>query len=291
MFDPAYIVRNNKHFPMNSTHEISLGIFDINGTIQDKNGVPKEVIEGFKAMGRNGLRTTIATGRGVSRAKQLLGDALHTVVSPGMPISVENGSRLATLDGKNIAHHTLSPDVRKSSLDIIDSERDDIEFVAHYPQDNRRGISLWTPNGEVPMSFTQRHGSFGEIYTDSVSDLDARVEADKAGMLIIKPRDTELAAAFTGANVEINETELNILNGSVNKGRGVQDIAEYTGVPLEEISVAGNDYNDLSMLRLATGRKFFVGDNKIDSYSDTVIRLATPALLGAYLSTLYSRTF
>lgn len=285
MFDPAYLVRNNKHFPMSNTHEISLGIFDINGTIQDKNGVPKEVIEGFKAMGRNGLRTTIATGRGVSRAKELLGDALHTVVSPGMPISVENGSRLATLDGKNIAHHTLSPDVRKSSLDIIDSERDDIEFVAHYPQDNRRGISLWTPNGEVPMSFTQRHGSFGEIYTDSVSDLDARVEADKAGMLIIKPRDTELAAAFTGANVEINEAELNVLNENVDKGRGVQDIAEYVGVPLREVLVAGNDHNDIPMFTQLVGEKLFVGDNEISFPPGAFLRFSTPALLGNYLKT------
>lgn len=273
---------------MSEVDKISIGIFDINGTIQDREGVPKQVTEGFDAMARAGLRTTIATGRGVTRAKELLGDTLAAVVSPDMPISVENGGRLASLDGENRIFHRMSADVRKSTLDVLASEQDDIEFVAYYPRDNSRGISLWTPGGKVPTSFAERHGSFGELHTDTVLALARRIEEDEACMLIVKPRDISLADAFSGANVEINEGELNILNDGVNKGQGVLDIAEYAGVSLDQVMVAGNDYNDVSMLDLPVGKKFFVGDNEVSLQDDHVIRIATPALLGDYLKELHS---
>lgn len=273
---------------MTKTHEIRIGIFDINGTIQDKDGVSLEVREAFVAMGRGGLRTTIATGRGVSRAKELLGDTLDTVVSPGMPISVENGGRLATIGGDNIRYHELDSDVRVSTLDVLSEARDDIEFAAYYPRDTRRGISLWTPSGEVPLSFTQRHGVPGEVHTDSITELDRRVEKDEACMLIVKPRDITLADAFQDANVELNEGELNILNAGVNKGRGVLDIAEYTDTPLDQVMVAGNDHNDRPMFELPVARKLFVGDNEVTVAQGQLIHFTTPALLGGYLKKLGS---
>jgi hydroxymethylpyrimidine pyrophosphatase-like HAD family hydrolase len=271
---------------MSEVSEISIGIFDINGTIQDREGVPKQITEAFKEMGRRGLRTTVATGRGVVRAKELLGEALPTVVSPGMPISVENGGRLSTLDGKNLIYHTLSSDVQTSTLDVLSTQKSDVEFAAYYPRDSRRGISLWTPTGNVPASFTKRHGDFGELHTDTVADLGKRMLDDEACMLIVKPRDIALATAFAGANVEINEGELNILNGGINKGRGVLDIAEFTGTPLNQVMVAGNDHNDVSMLELSVGRKLFVGDNEVNLVDERIIQLATPYLLGRYLKKL-----
>lgn len=273
---------------MTKEAKISIGIFDINGTIQDEVGIPQEVTEAFKAMGRSGLRTTIATGRGVKRAQELLGNTLHTVVSPTMPISVENGGRLATLDGDNIIYHELHPDIRVSALDVLAGTQDDIEFAAYYPRDNHRGISLWTPQGEVPASFTLRHGEPGEVNADSIIGLDRRMKEDKACMLIVKPRSVDLVEDFHDANVELNEGELNILNAGINKGRGVRDIAEYIRTPLNQVMVAGNDYNDKPMLELPVGKRLFVGNNKIDMPVDSLGHFATPALLGNYLRRLHS---
>ncbi len=279
---------DNHLLPMREVDKISIGIFDINGTIQDREGVPKQITEAFKEMGRRGLRTTVATGRGVVRAKELLGEALPTVVSPGMPVSVENGGRLSTLDGKNLIYHTLSSDVRTSTLDILSAQQSDIEFAAYYPRDSRRGISLWTPTGNVPSSFTKRHGDFDELHTDTVADLEKRMAEDEACMVIVKPQDIALAEAFQGANVEINEGELNVLNAGINKGQGVLDIAEFTGVSLDEIMVAGNDHNDKSMLELPVGGKLFVGGNSVDLSDDRIIRFDTPSSLGNYLRQLES---
>lgn len=278
---------DNRLLPMREVQEISVGIFDINGTIQDKEGVPEQVSDAFRAMGHSGLRTTIATGRGINRAKELLGDTLPLVVSPGMPLSVENGGRLTTRDGANITYHTLSGDVQTNALDILQAEQGEVEFAAYYPRDNKRGIVLWSPNGDVPDSFIQRHGMFGELHSDSILDLAKRIKDDEACMLIIKPRDIAMATAFRDANVEINEGELNVLNHGVNKGQGVLDIAEFTGMPLDALMVAGNDHNDVSMLSLPVGRKFFVGDNEINLHDEKIIRVSTPVLLGDFLKNTY----
>lgn len=39
----------------------------------------------------------------------------------------------------------------------------------------------------------------------------------------------------------------------------MRDLSELTGVSLTDIFVAGNDFNDLPMLRMPVGRKYFVG--------------------------------
>lgn len=261
--------------------DYNIGIFDINGTIQDTAGVPPSVVEGFHQLAKTGIATTIATGRGLRRAHELLGDTWGDIVSVDMPISVENGGRLTTQNGQNLIFHRLSTEVIENTLGIIDREQSAIEFVGYYPKSGQDMV-VWSPSGNVDNDFIQRHGQPGDVHSSSLIKLERDINRDEACMLIVKSHEPKLAEMIEDANVEINEDELNILNKGINKGRGVQDITELLGVPLHKIIVAGNDHNDQPMFNLAVGKRLFVGANHIQ-HSQPVQLFSTPAALGNYL--------
>lgn len=267
--------------------EIKAGVFDINGTIQEKTGVPFPIVSAFQFLGSIGVRTTVATGRGYRRALQLLNGRSQDIISQDMPRIVENGGRIVSPNGENMRYHALLSDVSDMAIDAIRAVAADVEYVAYYPKQPNAGIRYWSPDGEVAQNFIARHGLAAAVHADGFEQLARRITRHKPCMLIVKPRDGGVAGSFTGANVELNEGELNVLNDGVNKGSGVVDVSEQVGIPLEHFMVAGNDHNDRSMFELPTGLVIHVGEKPVEfANSEKWVHVATPRLLGDYLKEL-----
>lgn len=267
--------------------EIKAGVFDINGTIQEKTGVPLSIVSAFHFLGSIGVRTTIATGRGYRRALQLLEGRPDSIISQGMPRIVENGGRIVSPSGENLRYHALPTEVSDMAIDAIRAVVADVEYVAYYPRQPKADIQYWSPDGEVAQKFIARHGPATAVCADGFDQLARRITRHKPCMLIVKPRDMGVAGSFTGANVELNEGELNVLDVGVNKGSGVVDVSEQIGVSLEHFMVAGNDHNDRSMFELPTGLGIHVGEKPLEvTNSKKLVHVATPSLLGTYLKEL-----
>lgn len=266
--------------------KIKLGIVDINGTIHtDAHGISQQVRAGFKHLRDSNVVTTIATGRGLRRAGELLGEDWHNIVSSGAPVSVENGGRLATQDGKNLRYHRMGQTTTESALDVVNANLAEVKFVAYYPKQPDQGAVLWTPNGGATAArteFLRRHGEPGEVRNHSLPELARKIAEDQACMLIVNFHTPGMEEVFSDANMVVNGPELNILEHGVSKGKGVEDIADATGIPLDDIFVAGNDHNDVPMFVLPVGRKLLVGDTVTENIPD-VVRLPRPEALGNYL--------
>ena len=97
--------------------KIKLGIFDIDGTIRIKEKIPKEIIKGFNSLWESGVITTVATGRGYVRIREILGNFFPKIVSQSAPIGVENGGRISNTNrDTNIFYFPLTEEEIRSSL-------------------------------------------------------------------------------------------------------------------------------------------------------------------------------
>lgn len=268
--------------------KLRLGIVDINGTIHtDTRGISQPIRSGFKQLHDTSVITTVATGRSLKRAGELLGRDWGTIVSVGAPVSVENGGRLITQSGQNLRYYPMHHSTIESALDVVSNNLSEVSFVAYYPKQPDQGAVLWTPNGGADAAreeFIQRHGE-PEI-TDSrpLSELARKLEEDTSCMLIVNFKSSGMEEAFANANIVVNGPELNVLETGISKGKGVEDIADVLQMPLNTVFVAGNDHNDIPMFALPVRKKLLVGDIVKETMPD-VIQVQTPEALGAYLNT------
>jgi hydroxymethylpyrimidine pyrophosphatase-like HAD family hydrolase len=262
-----------------------VGVFDINGTIQDSTGIPPSVVDAFSALWSAGIQTTVATGRGFRRTQELLLNNFDYIISQTLPLIVENGARMVDRRGQNIVYHQLPPDIVDSAVSVIARRAEDIDYVAYYPCSSARPMEVWqAPNGDLD-TLHARHGHNVEHFSGKIALLSERMTEDEPCMLIVKPKTSvSMVDEFTGANVEINEGELNVLDRGVHKGSGVADLATHLGVPLQHFIVGGNDHNDRSMLELSVGRSYFVGSNPV-AFRDPsrIIFVASPDVLAEHL--------
>jgi len=265
---------------------LRLGVFDLNGTIHPgEKGVSAKIRAGFGKLSERNIATTIATGKGLSRAQSLLGQEWSLFVSPNKPVSMENGGRLSSQNGSNLRYYRLERETITSALDVVNTHLAEVSFIAYYPQNPDQNPFLWTPqrsSGIAYMDFRRRHGVPEMVSSQPITELVQIITEDSPCRLIVNFNEPEMAEVFYGASTAVNGNDVNILEQGVNKARGVMDIAEITETPLNEIFVAGNDQNDIPMLLLPVGRRLLVGSAITETIPD-IVRLSSPEDLGDYL--------
>lgn len=243
--------------------EIRIGVFDINGTIHTAaTGIPEGIEAGFENLHQQGVDTTVITGRGLQTAKALIGEAWPSIVSEGMPLSLENGSRLTSPDGRNISHHPMEASELTAVIDGVRGYLEQVRYVAYYPEDPRAGASLWASEFGSAADFVKQHGEY-EDFCPSIESFVSQLIGEKVSMIVLGGDQAAIAGALPESNIVGNGAELNVLSHGIDKAKGVLDLAEYLGVELPAVMVAGNDFNDLSMLALGVGKKIFV-DGALD---------------------------
>src|ERR1035438_4052327 len=86
-----------------------LALFDVDGTIAENSFVSPKVIEGLRHLRSKGCITTISTGRGYIRLKEMLGDNFDEIISPEALIILEHGTKIVTKQGSVIFGEYFSP--------------------------------------------------------------------------------------------------------------------------------------------------------------------------------------
>ncbi len=132
--------------------KINLGIFDIDGTIRIHDKIPREIIKGFNSLWESGVITTVATGRGYVRVREILGNSFQKIISQNAPIGVENGGRILNTNGDtNIHYFPLTEEEVRSSLLLMNEKN--IKFIVYYPENVLQKPVLWThSNGRYPKN-------------------------------------------------------------------------------------------------------------------------------------------
>lgn len=267
---------------------IEIGIFDMDGTIRSKGIIPSQIEQGFEALHQNGILTTCITGRGYSRLVEILGPQGLTILSPNVPIGIENAGRIVDqLGQKNLKYYPLTIEEIASTIETLSAET--VEFAAYFRQNSQEKAVLWTPHSAQLDTLAASMGHFAEINNCSLEKFARRMKQDRPCMLNVKTRTADFRDEFPrGINLVYNEGVININTQGINKGTGVQDISDILNIQLKSVLIVGNDENDLPMYRMPVGKKIFVGslyEDQIAKVSD-VIRVEDPVALGNYLTTI-----
>ncbi len=263
---------------------IELAVFDIEGTISDKVQIPKDVILGFESLHRRGVKTTVVTGTGFIRVKELLGDYMDLIVSPNVPIGVENGGKLVSKTGETVAHYPLD------ESEIVDflvfSHTLNPQYIVHYPNTRTERVQLWVPNQSEVEPLRVKHAQVADAYTSDRSSLQNKIIEDNPSIIIARASDAEkntlVPARF---NTVVNEGSIHLNANGINKGSALLEIARLSNVDIGRVLAAGNYLNDLPMFEQPVGERVLVGDLDISTYpyGAHVQRVASIEDLGRFL--------
>jgi len=271
---------------------LKLALFDLDGTIRTKeDGVPIEVKSGITHLWQDDVTTTVMTGRGYARLREMLKSSYNDVISqsPITPLGLETGARIADRNGKkNLKYYPLPVSEIQQTLETIVQNTSDVKLLAYYPERIDRRAVLWTPNSDKAQLLQEKYGHFADINTDTPSALEKLMFEDKPCMIAIQPETSGLLEAFPkGLNAVTNEGFINVNPVGIGKDTGTKDIAEILGVELSQVMVAGNDQNDVPFMNSGAGRKLWVGERVAGVLTiPDIIEVASPQELGTYLSTI-----
>lgn len=234
---------------------IKLAATDLDGTLISSNGeISNENFEAMENAMNNGLYVVLTTGRSFYEMPESLREKktyTHCICS--------NGAVIFDRDGKEIWKSTFSKAETMELFSIL-SEYDTMievytkgtpvtekskltkESYIHYRvEENYHDVLTATRKGTENLeSFLTENDEGAEMFNIFFSDADERKEAfERIGKL----NNVELTTSM--------ESNMEILQRSVNKGSSLTMLCEKLNVKKEEVMAMGDSRNDLTLLSAA----------------------------------------
>lgn len=221
--------------------KISALISDVDGTLvtHDKVLTPR-TREAVAALQDRGIRFAAISGR-PPRGMRMLVEPLAL----SGPIAGFNGGLITNPDLSPIEEHALAPQAARQAYELL----------------RGWGLDVWVFSG-LEWLLTTPDGSrvAGEINTVLyqplvVNEFDGALEAaykivgvsDDPGFLARCETEAQAALGDAASASRSQPFYLDITHPAANKGIGVQRLAALMGVPMAEVAVIGDSYNDLGM--------------------------------------------
>lgn len=201
---------------------------------------------------------SFCTGKGYSGGYETLKD-----IDLNVPFICENGSVLVTKEGKIIYNDQMIPTDVESLIRTI-AKKFRFEFLAYVDLKTHKykflkGTKKLTEDLTQPWFFSE------EIY----DNIDKFIEnIDLNNVCRITTRGLECGSnlnqsVFENFHVVVSENEFHsICNKGTNKGFGVEQLAKYCKLNIDDIVIIGNDMNDIDMFKLNCGLKIATGTVK-----------------------------
>ncbi|KKR48289.1 MAG: cof-like protein hydrolase [Candidatus Magasanikbacteria bacterium GW2011_GWC2_40_17] len=200
-----------------------------------------------------GILFSVATGRSSTCIEQ----CALPVNCPGV---FDNGGAICQSDGKIISCFAFSRQELKMLRSLIKRNRHNITY-AFSSSSFSSGYTMLFLNEKNPQAILKWFGiSIGRVAPDETNFLKEMEQGSHRLSLVgdIKDIPPELNHTTNDSSgVHFHE----FTRRGVNKGKGVEILAKYLGIPRRRVIIAGNDVNDLSMFQLNFGVRIAVGPN------------------------------
>jgi len=273
-----------------------LALFDFDGTIATKGVVSPSVLAGLRHLRDNGCITTISTGRGYVRLKEVLGETFDEVVAPDAILILEHGSKLVDAQGNIIFGEFLSPEEIDHIIDFVRANIELFRLAWFNPEDVNRKIPLWCADEQDVDAEIAARGHYAEVFTGSLEELHQALCQERLTNVTFKLRNyvrvenLKLSFTRTATNVIFQDGNMEFLRANINKGLAVLKVLHELQIAKEDTLLAGNAINDVEMLDIGAGTAILVGPeaqrSQILPYLSDPTALVTvdsPDQLGDYL--------
>ena len=247
-----------------------LFLFDLDGTLlTDEKKVSPGTMEALQKYTEAGNIFAICTGRAIENALEVqenLGLAF-----PGSYVVGYNGGEIYDYSGKKSIYRTGVP------LEIVEPILDLAADMGIHCQTYNHKYILCRDFNEN-LTFYRRYLRTSVIITDHVIE---ELTADPGKMIAIEIHDRAKIEAFRdemvhryGSRLSImfsNPWYLEIISKEASKGNALLKLAEYLGIPIRDTFAAGDEENDISMIRAAgTGIAMKNGNPSVHAAADIV---------------------
>ena len=274
-----------------------LALFDVDGTIAEKSKIPQEIIDGLAHLQQNGCITSISTGRGYIRIKDMLGDDFDKIISPDALIILEHGTKIVNRQGEVVFGEYFSETEIDHVIDFIRANIEIFRLVWFNPDDVSKKVQFWCIDEREVQSEAEKRRAYADVFVSTIGELKERLLQHKLTNVSVKLKDyvkvenLKLAFTRTETNVIFQDGNMEFVRNNTNKGLSVLYVAKKLGVNLDDLLIAGNAINDVEMLDIGAGKSILVstGDNRSNilaylSEPDSIIKVNSPKDLGNYLS-------
>jgi len=279
-----------------------MAVFDIDGTITTPHSstIPDEVIRGFEHLRRNGVITTISTGRPYVRMKEALGEHFESIIDDKALISVEHGAKIVDKWGNVVVESEFSSADIDKLTEFTGLNIDMVQFLAFAPADLERKMQIWCPEPADVEATREKRGYYADVYAGSLIDVKEHLKQQPISSVFIKLKSfihvENLKIEFTGGSIKaiFQDGALEYMKSKVSKARAISYMCKYFGIYEHNVLVAGNAMNDVDMLNMETKYRVLVGPEgkqreTILGYiyaPDLLTYVDTPEDLGRFLQTL-----
>lgn len=234
---------------------IKLAATDLDGTLISSNGeISNENFEAMKNAMNNGLYVVPTTGRSFYEMPQSLREKktyTHCICSNGAVIFDRDGkaiwkstfSKAETMELFSIlSEYDTMIEVYTKGTPVTEKSKLTKESYIHYRvEENYHDVLTATRKGTENLeSFLTENDEGAEMFNIFFSDMGERKEAfERIGKL----NNVELTTSM--------ESNMEILQRSVNKGSSLTKLCEKLNVKKEEVMAMGDSRNDLTLLSAA----------------------------------------
>ncbi len=273
-----------------------LAVFDVDGTIADKGTIPPSVIEGIKHLRSVGYMSTVSTGRGYIRLKEMLGDAFKDIVSEEALLIIEHGTKIVDFNGKVVFGEFFSERELDHVIDFTRANIDLYKLVWFNPVDLNQKVQVWCINQEDIAEEIQKRGHYADVFYCSIGEFEDILLKQRVTNVTLKLKDyvkvenLKLSFTRTDTNVIFQDGNMEFVKNNINKGLAVEYVANQLAIEPENILVAGNAINDIEMLDIDSGLTLLVSiepiRSEILSYLSNpkkIVNVDSPHELGEYL--------
>jgi HAD superfamily hydrolase (TIGR01484 family) len=274
-----------------------LAVFDIDGTLAHKGVIPPSVIDGIKHLHNLGCITTLSTGRGYVRLKEMLGDNFAKIVSPNALIILEHGTKIVYPSGEIVfgeffreLDHVI--DFARANLDLY-------KLVWFNPIDVTQKVQIWCINEEDLQAEVKKRGHYANVFYCSIGEFEDILLQQRLTNVTLKLKDyvkvenLKLAFTRTDTNVIFQDGNMEFIKNNINKGISVDYVAKKLNIEPKDLLIAGNAINDVEMLDIDSGFTILVSTEPVRSdilaylsSPERVINVESPHDLGKYLSSM-----
>jgi hypothetical protein len=260
--------------------KISALISDVDGTLvtHDKILTPA-TIAAVAALQERGIAFAITSGR-PPRGMRFFVEPLKLTT----PIGGFKGGQITRTDMAPLEEHALAPATARQAHAILAAKKIDVWVFS--------GLDWLLTNPEGPHVGAEKHAV--KFPPTVAASLEAALETAykvvgvSEDHALLKRCETEMQAALgPGASVSRSQPYyLDITHPQANKGAAVLNMAALMGVPMAEVAVIGDNYNDLAMfaqsdLAIAMGNapddvkkkaRFVTATNDADGLAEAIHR-------------------
>lgn len=235
-----------------------LWFFDIDGTLDEKS---------FSILKKsNKSLFSFITGRGFLRSKEL--------AERGFPLNtfmiLECGGRITDQMGSDLINFPFSKDRAKIAFKIAKDHfsKNNLEYIGFFGMKGHKCF-IFCPDTKTEKLLKEKYPTVVGGFAKSLLELEKIFNQKGCVKFTIKLHSGNLRG-HKEINCAKNDAEFSITEKGVNKASGILEMSKTLNIPLEEIAVAGNDFNDISMFELPLSVKIAVGNR-----CEEIIKLST----------------